>query len=256
MTKFARYEAHGEIAYGIVEGDTVKQITASPLEDYEVTDHTHALSEVRLLAPIVPNKIIAIGFNYKSHLSDREPPQVPEPFIKTTSSLIGPNESIVIPREAIRDSVTIQEEAELTLVISKRCKRVSKADALSVILGYTCGNDVSARDWQAGDLQWWRAKSSDTFTAIGPYIVTDLDPSNLDLSARVNGKGVQEINTSDLLYDVPTIIEFVTSAMTLEPGDVIMTGTPGQPGDLHPGDTVEIEIGGIGVLSNPVRAED
>ncbi len=256
MTKFARYEAHGEIAYSVVEGDAVKQITASPLEDYKVTDHAHALSEVRLLAPIVPNKIVAIGLNYKSHLGDREAPKVPEPFIKTTSSLIGPNESIVIPREAIRDSITIQEEAELTLVINKRCKRVSKADALSVILGYTCGNDVSARQWQAGDLQWWRAKSSDTFTSIGPYIVTDLDPGNLDLSARINGKGFQEINTSDLLYDVPTIIEFVTSMMTLEPGDVIMTGTPGQPGDLHPGDVVEIEIGGVGVLSNPVRAED
>ena len=255
MTKFARYEAHGEIAYGVVEGDVVKQITASPLEDYQVTDHTHALSEVRLLAPIVPNKIIAIGLNYKSHLGDREPPKVPEPFFKTTSSLIGPNDSIVIPREALEDSITIQEEAELTLVINRRCKRVSKADALSVILGYTCGNDISARQWQRGDLQWWRAKSSDTFSPIGPYIVTDLDPGNLNLSARINGKTAQQINTSDLLYDVPTIIEFVTSVMTLEPGDVIMTGTPGQPGDLHPGDTVEIEIEGIGILSNPVRAE-
>ena len=255
MTKFARYEAHGEIAYGVVEGDVVKQLTASPLEDYEVTDHTHTLSEVRLLAPVVPGKIVAIGLNYKSHLGDRTPPKVPEPFLKSTSSLAGPNQDIVIPRDALDEGVTIQEEGELSLVIGKRCKRVSREDAMSVILGLTCGNDVSARQWQRGDLQWWRAKSSDTFSPIGPFIVTDLDPGNLDLVARVNGKVEQESNTSDLLYDVPTIIEFVTRVVTLEPGDVIMTGTPGAPGNLHPGDTVEIEIEGIGVLSNPVVAE-
>ncbi len=255
MTKFARYEAHGEIAYGVVEGDVVKQITASPLEDYEVTDHTHALSEVRLLAPIVPGKIVAIGLNYKSHLGDREPPSVPEPFLKSATSLAGPGDDIVIPREALEEGVTMQEEGELSVVIGKRCKRVSREDAMSVVLGLTCGNDVSARQWQRGDLQWWRAKSSDTFSPIGPYIVTDLDPGDLHLVARVNGKVEQESSTSDLLYDVPTIIEFVTRVVTLEPGDVIMTGTPGQAGDLHPGDTVEIEIEGIGVLSNPVVAE-
>ena len=255
MTKFARYEAHGEIAYGVVEGDVVKQITTSPLEDYEVTGHTHTLSEVRLLAPVVPNKIVAIGLNYKSHLGDRTPPAVPEPFIKTTSSLANPGQEIVIPRDALEENITIQEEGELSLVIGKRCKRVSREDAMSVVLGLTCGNDVSARQWQRGDLQWWRAKSSDTFSPIGPFIVTDLDPGNLHLVARVNGKVEQESSTSDLLYDVPTIIEFVTRVVTLEPGDVIMTGTPGQAGDLHPGDTVEIEIEGIGILSNPVIAE-
>ena len=255
MTKFARYEAHGEIAYGVVEGDVVKQLTTSPLEDYEVTDHTHSLSEVRLLAPVVPGKIVAIGLNYKSHLGDREPPSVPEPFLKSATSLAGPGDDIVIPHEALEEGVTMQEEGELSVVIGKRCKRVSREDAMSVVLGLTCGNDVSARQWQRGDLQWWRAKSSDTFSPIGPYIVTDLDPGNLHLVARVNGKVEQESSTSDLLYDVPTIIEFVTRVVTLEPGDVIMTGTPGQAGDLHPGDTVEIEIEGIGVLSNPVVAE-
>ena len=180
---------------------------------------------------------------------------MPEPFLKTATSLAGPGDDIVIPREALEEGVTMQEEGELSVVIGKRCKRVSRADALSVVLGLTCGNDVSARQWQRGDLQWWRAKSSDTFSPIGPYIVTDLDPGNLHLVARVNGKIEQESSTSDLLYDVPTIIEFVTRAVTLEPGDVIMTGTPGQAGDLHPGDTVEIEIEGIGVLRNPVVAE-
>ena len=253
--KYARYEAHGEIAYGVVEGDVVKQITAAPYLEHRVTDHTHGLSEVRLLSPVVPGKIVAIGLNYKSHLGDREPPKVPEPFYKTTSAVIGTGEPIVIPREAIQEGVRIQPEAEFSLVMAKRCKRATRANALSYVLGYTCGNDVSARDWQRNDLQWWRAKSSDTFAPIGPFIVSDLDPGNLRLIGRINGKTVQEQLTSDLLYDVQAIIEFVSSIITLEPGDVIMTGTPGQPGDIHPGDTVEVEVEGVGVLSNPVTAE-
>ena len=253
--KFARYEAHDETAYGLVEDDTVKQLSAAPFEDYRVTDHTHALSDVRLLSPVVPGKVIAIGLNYKSHLGDREPPKVPEPFIKTTSSVIGPGDAIVIPREAVEEGVHVQPEAELSLVIGRRCKRASRDNALGYVLGYTCGNDVSARQWQRGDLQWWRAKSSDTFTPLGPFIVSDLDPGNLRLTSRINGETVQDQVTSDLLYDVPTIIEFVSRAITLEPGDVIMTGTPGAPGDIHDGDTVEIEVEGVGVLSNPVKAE-
>ena len=256
MTTFARYEAHGEVAYGVVDGNTVRQLTAAPYEEHEVTDHTHTLDEVKLLAPVVPNKVVAIGLNYRSHLGDREPPKVPEPFYKTTSSVIGTGAPIVIPREAIEEGVTVQPEAELSLVIGRRCRRVSRDDALGCVLGYTCGNDVSARNWQRNDLQWWRAKSSDTFTPLGPYIVTDLDPGNLHLIGRINGEVVQDQVTSDLLYDVPTIIEFVTRVVTLEPGDVIMTGTPGAPGDIHAGDTVEIEVEGIGVLSNPVRAEE
>jgi 2-keto-4-pentenoate hydratase/2-oxohepta-3-ene-1,7-dioic acid hydratase in catechol pathway len=252
--KYVRYEAHGEIAYGSVEGDSVRQLTGPPYEAHEATDHAHSLSEVKLLAPVVPNKIVAIGLNYRSHLGDREPPKVPEPFLKASTSLIGPGDMIVIPKEAIDQGVNMQPEAELAVVIGKTCKRATRENALSYVLGYTCGNDVSARDWQRGDLSWWRAKSSDTFAPLGPCIVTDLDPGNLNLSGRVNGKTVQDSNTSDLLYDVPTIIEFVSLAMTLEPGDVIMTGTPGQPGDIKPGDTVEIEVEGVGVLSNPVAA--
>ena len=249
--KFARYEAHGEIAYGVVVDDTVRQITTSPFEDYEVTDHTHPLSEVALLAPCVPGKIVAIGLNYKSHLGDREPPKVPEPFFKTPSCVVGPGETIVLPRDASK----IQEEVELTVVMGKVCKGATRANALSYVLGYTCGNDVSERNWQRDDLQWWRAKSSDTFGPLGPFIVTDLDPGNLGLEARINGRVVQKSSTSDLLHDVPAIIEFVSRVLTLQPGDAIMTGTPGQPEDLHAGDTVEVEIEGIGVLSNPVRAE-
>ena len=255
MTKFARFETHGETAYGVVEGDQVRQLTAPPFEDHQITDHAHALSDVRLLAPVVPGKVVAIGLNYRSHLGDREPPKVPEPFLKTTTSVIGDGDSIIIPREAIEEGVRIQPEAEMTIVIGRRCRRASRADALSYVLGYTCGNDVSARDWQRNDLQWWRAKSSDTFSPIGPFIVSDLDPGNLRLTCRINGRTAQEQSTSDLLHDVPTIIEFVGSVMTLEPGDVIMTGTPGAPGDIHDGDTVEVELEGVGVLTNPVKNE-
>ena len=255
MTKYARYLAHGEVAYGVVEGDVVKQITAAPYEDHQVTDHIHGISDVKLLAPVLPGKVVAIGLNYRSHLGDREPPKVPEPFFKTTSSVIGTGDAIVIPREAIQEGVTIQPEAELSLVIGKKARRVTKAEALDYVLGYTCGNDVSARNWQRSDLQWWRAKSSDTFTPLGPFIVTGLDPSNLRLICRINGRVAQDQVTSDLLYDVPTILEFVTRVLTLNPGDVIMTGTPGAPGDIHDGDTVEVEIAEIGVLTNPVEAE-
>ncbi len=255
MTKYARYEAHGEIAYGIVEGDTVTQITAAPYENYQITDHTHPLSDVKVLAPVVPSKIVAIGLNYRSHLGDRTPPAVPEPFMKTTSALVGQGDDIVIPREAIEEGVKVQPEAELSLVIGKTAKRVSQADALDYVLGYTCGNDVSARGWQQNDLQWARAKSSDTFAPVGPFIVSDLDPSALRLICRINGKVAQDQFTSDLLYDVPRILEFVTQTITLNPGDVVMTGTPGAPGDIHDGDVVEVEITEIGTLSNPVKAE-
>ena len=255
MTTYARYLAHGDVAYGVVEGDSVHELTAAPYEEHEVTDHTHGLDEVKLLAPVVPGKVVAIGLNYRSHLGDRTPPSVPEPFFKTTSSVIGPGDDIIIPREAIEENVTMQPEAELALVVGKKSRRVSADDALDHILGFTCGNDVSARDWQANDLSWWRAKSSDTFTPLGPVIVTGLDPSSLHLVGRINGKVDQEQMTSDLLYGVPEIFEFVTRVLTLNPGDVIMTGTPGTPGDIHGGDVVEVEIDGIGTLTNNVRNE-
>lgn len=253
--KFAKYEAHGEVAYGVVEEDLVQQITTTPFEDYQITDHSHSLYEVKLLAPVMPTKIVAIGLNYKSHLGDLKPPAVPEPFFKTSTAIISPNEDIVIPREARQQGVNVQEEAELTVVIGKTCKKAKRSEALNYVLGYTCGNDVSARSWQRDDLSWWRAKSSDTFAPIGPFIVTGLDPSNLGLSARINGRTVQDASTSDLIHDVPTIIEFVSSFMTLEIGDIIMTGTPGEPEDINPGDTVEIEVEGVGILSNSVTEE-
>ena len=255
MTTYARYLADGEVAHGVVEGDSVRDLTAAPYEAHEATDRVRALDEVKLLSPVMPGKVVAIGLNYRSHLGDRTPPRVPEPFFKTASSVVGPGDDIIIPKEALAEGVNIQPEAELALVIGKTARRVSAADALDYVLGYTCGNDVSARTWQANDLSWWRAKSSDTFTPLGPVIVSGLDPSDLRLVGRINGEVSQEQTTGDLLYGVPRIIEFVTSVLTLNPGDVVMTGTPGSPSNIGDGDVVEVEIDGIGNLSNPVRNE-
>ena len=249
--KFARYLAHGQISYGVVEGDTVKEITAPPYEDYEVTDHAHGLSDVKLLTPTAPSKILAVGLNYRSHLK-ADPLEEPLIFIKTPSSLIAHGETIVRPK----DVETFDEEGELVIVIGKRCRNVSREDSLNYVLGYTCGNDVSAREWQRGDGQWWRAKSSDTFSPVGPYIADNIDPSNVVLRARVNGEEVQSENTSMFIFDVPFVVSWTSRRQTLEPGDMIFTGTPGRPAHLVSGDTVEVEIEGIGVLSNPVRDEE
>ncbi len=249
---FARYLAHGEISYGVLRGDVLHQITTTPFDEFEVTDHAHPMSHVKLLAPCVPTKILAVGLNYRSHLGERPPLKEPLIFYKTPTSVIGPGETIVIPK-AFEGKV--EEEGELVVVIKDRCKNVSKNEALKHVLGYTCGNDVSAREWQRGDGQWWRAKSSDTFSPVGPYIVTDLDPSNLTLKARVNGREVQAESTKMFLFDLPTVISHISQVVTLEPGDLIYTGTPGHPAQLTNGDVVEVEIGGIGVLRNPVRKE-
>ena len=255
MTTYARYIANGAVTHGILDGDILKEISNSPLEDHSETGKSHSVSDVTLLSPTEPSKVVAIGLNYKSHLGGRPGPNAPEPFLKAPTTVIAQNEDIVIPKVALDEGVKIQPEAELALVIGKKCKSASQADALDYVFAYTCGNDVSARDWQQNDLQWARAKSSDTFGPIGPWMTTDLDPTNIQVTCRINGEEKQNQNTSDLLHPVTKIIEYVSAVITLEVGDVIMTGTPGTPGDIHPGDTVEVEISGVGVLSNPVVSE-
>ena len=175
--------------------------------------------------------------------------------MKASTSVIGNGDEIIIPKAAINEKVTIQPEAELAVVIGKECKGATQANALDFVFAYTCGNDVSARDWQQNDLQWTRAKSSDTFAPIGPWMTTDLDPTNLQVICRVNGEEKQNQNTSDLLHTLVKIIEYVSAVVTLHVGDVIMTGTPGTPGDIFPGDIVEVEVNEVGVLSNPVVAQ-
>tara|TARA_Y100001960_G_scaffold327688_1_gene414738 strand:+ start:171 stop:941 length:771 start_codon:yes stop_codon:yes gene_type:complete len=255
MTKFARFSINQSIKHGIVDGNTIQEISKPPYEDYSITKNIFDLSNVSLLSPVQPSKIIAIGLNYKSHLGRREIPKVPEPFFKTPSSLIGPEDSIIIPKEALDEKVIIQPEAEMVVVIGQACKNISSSESMNYILGFTCGNDVSARDWQKNDLQWWRAKSCDTFTSLGPIIETELDHNSMKLKGYVNEKLTQEQTTSDLIHNVPKIIEFVSKFMTLLPGDVIMTGTPGDPPDIHPGDTTIVEIENLGSLKNYVEAE-
>ena len=256
MTKFARFSINKSIKYGIVKEDVIQEINNPPYQDYHITKNTYDLSNVSLLAPVEPSKIIAIGLNYKSHLGNKKMPTVPEPFFKTPSSLIGPEDQIIIPKEALDEKVTVQPEAEMVVVIGKTCKNASAEEALNYVLGFTCGNDVSARDWQKNDLQWWRAKSCDTFTSIGPIIETNLNHDSMNLKGYVNGKVTQEQTTSDLIHNVPKIIEFVSKFMTLLPGDVIMTGTPGDPPDIHPGDTTVVEIENLGTLTNFVKGEN
>ncbi|MDA1188745.1 MAG: fumarylacetoacetate hydrolase family protein [Chloroflexi bacterium] len=250
--KYARIQVGNKAMYGRVEGqNAIYEITDAPWRDHKRTDRAHKLSDAKLLSPCNPGKIIAIGLNYSDHLGDRKAPEVPEPFFKTVSSMVGPGDTIVLPREATK----VQEEAEVAIVIGKQCKNATVDNATDFIFGYTCANDVSERNWQKNDLQWWRAKSSDTFGPIGPYIATGLDPANIGVSCRINGRVVQDGNTKNLIHSIPKIIEFISRVMTLEPGDLILTGTPGIPEDINDGDSVEVEVEGVGILANSVCAE-
>jgi 2-keto-4-pentenoate hydratase/2-oxohepta-3-ene-1,7-dioic acid hydratase in catechol pathway len=209
------------------------------------------LSDVKLLHPLEPSKILAVGLNYKSHLGTRSAPSSPEIFYKPVSALQNPGDPIVIPPNA----TNVHYEGELVVVIGKRAKDVSPEQAREAIFGVTCGNDVSERDWQGGpqkDLQWWRAKGSDTFAPLGPAVVAGLDYSNLLLETRLNGEVVQKQYTSDLMFDCPAIVSWVSKWVTLLPGDIIYTGTPGSTKKMSAGDVVEVEIEGIGLLRNPV----
>ena len=247
--KIARFLYNHREAYGTVEGDRVRPLEGGIFREFGLLDETFPLSQVRLLPPVTPSKILAVAFNYRSHLHEMPPPSNPELFFKPSSALIGPEDSIVLPPGSER----VDYEGELVAVIGQRARRVEPEEALDYVLGYTCGNDVSARDWQQGDLQWWRAKGCDTFAPLGPWITTDLDPTSAELRTRVNGQEVQSTNTSLLIHDVAHLISFATQAMTLEPGDLVFSGTPGTTAPLQKGDVVEVEISGIGVLRNPVQ---
>jgi len=253
MTKFVRYAVNSFTYNGILEGDEILELQPD-LFSHTYTGKKLGVSDIKLLAPCTPRKIVAVGRNYKTHLTG--PVKLPEPtrpeiFFKPTSSLQDPGGPIVVPP----DSTDLHFEGELVLVIGRRLRHASEDEAATGIFGVTCGNDVSERNWQRGpdkDVQWWRAKGCDTFSPLGPAIVTGLDYSNLRLRTRLNGEVVQDQSTADLIFDCPTVVSFISRYLTLEPGDVIFTGTPGQTRPMKPGDTVEVEIEGIGVLRNPV----
>jgi len=247
---YARYRGADGPSWGRVEGDRVHALAGTPFAGGQPTGRSLPLAEVRLLAPAEPRRVFALAWNYGDHLDGREAPKEPQVFLKLPSSIIAPGEPIVLPAGAGR----VDEEAELVAVIGRPCRKVSAREAAECVFGYTCGNDVSARVWQKNDLTWWRAKGSDTFAPLGPFIVTGLDPAALQIIGRVNGREVQRCSPRDLFFDVPDLVSWISRSIALEPGDLVYTGTSGSPAELADGDVVEVEIGGIGVLSNPVHA--
>ncbi len=291
VTRYCRFQSGDTVAYGIVEGNQVRQLAGDLFRDFQKTDKLFPLDKITLLVPTQPTQVLAMAGNYKSHLGDEETIttkittkttvttrsktgettsettstsetrrsgeipekfQIPQPFFKSPSCLQRHEGNIVLPK----DSEVTHFEAELVIVIGKTASNVPKKDALDYVLGVTCGNDVSARDWQRDDVQWWRAKGGNTFGPCGPFIASALDYDNLLLQLRLNGKTMQEERTSQLIHDIPTIVSFVSHYVTLYPGDLIFTGTPGQTSEIHPGDVVEVELEGVGVLRNKVVAQE
>lgn len=250
VTKYVRYSAGGTTSYGMLEGEVIRELSGDLFQSPRPTGKSVRLADVTLLAPVAPSKVIAVGLNYKSHIGESPAAKYPGLFAKMPTSIVGPGASIVIPPGA----GNVHFEGELVVVIGRRAKNVSVADAPQYVFGVTAGNDVSERDWQRNDLQWFRAKAADTFGPLGPVIVKGANYGDLLLQTRVNGEVVQSQRTKDLIFDVPTIVSYISQFMTLEPGDVIFTGTPGSTKAMKPGDVVEVEIEGIGVLRNRVVA--
>jgi 2-keto-4-pentenoate hydratase/2-oxohepta-3-ene-1,7-dioic acid hydratase in catechol pathway len=244
--RFARKD--GSTGAGLLEGEGIAVIKEPFWEAAERTGETIEANSVRLLPPCEPRNIICVGLNYSSHLQGRPAPNPPTLFFKPLSSIAGPGDAIVLPAGAGR----VDPEGEIVIVIGKRVSRATREEAQAAIFGYTCGNDVSARAWQRADGQWWRAKGSDTFGVFGPSIATGLAPDAIELTTRVNGEQAQHAMSSELILDIPEIVRFVSAVMTLVPGDIIYSGTPGEPKALKPGDVVEIEVAGAGVLRNVV----
>ena len=250
VTKYVRFQAGTTTAYGIVRGAQVEEL-AGDFGAWKPAGKTHALKSVKLLVPATPTKVLAMAGNYQSHLGEKPPFKNPEFFFKPASCLVPDGASIVLPA----DSTDVHFEAELVIVIGKRARNVPVEKAGDYVLGVTCGNDISERVWQKGDVQWWRAKGSDTFGPCGPWIVSGLDNDNLLLKLRVNGEQKQNESTKDMVHNVAQSVAWASRHVTLEPGDLIFTGTPQKSSALKPGDVVEVEIEGIGILRNPVVAE-
>ena len=238
--------------FGILEGETIYRAEGGYATGFRRGEAVGELSQITLLSPCQPTKIVALGRNYAAHAAEHgaDVPSQPLIFLKPPSAVIGPGEPIVCPPQ----SKQVEHEAELAVVIGRPARRVTAAHAWGYILGYTCANDVTARDLQRSDGQWSRAKGFDTFAPLGPWIVTELDPGDLAVTCRVNGQVKQQASTADMVFKIAQLVEFITAAMTLEPGDVILTGTPEGVSPIQPGDVVEVEIQGIGALRNPVVA--
>ena len=249
--KIYRFLRAGNPAVGVADGDRIVRFSGSDAMSLgQPTTDSISLSDAELLAPVAPSKIVAVGRNYAEHAKElgNEAPSEPIIFLKPPSAVLNPGGTIIRPPQSQR----VDFEGELAIVIGKTARNVRRDDWRSVVLGFTCANDVTARDLQKKDVQFTRGKSFDTFCPLGPCIETDLDPAALSLRTRVNGDTKQDGNTRDMVLDCGFIIEFISSVMTLLPGDVILTGTPAGVGPLVSGDRVEVEIEGIGVLGNVV----
>ena len=256
--RFARFEHAGQPTYGLIEGDSITALDGSIFGAWSRRGPAFPLAQTKLLVPVIPQNFYAIGLNYAGHALQRarnlniEPqlPSRPEPGYRSNNALIAHGEAIVLPP----DTSAVQYEGELVVVIGKRAKHLTEENALSCVLGYTIGNDISERNWQKIDRTFWRAKNSDTFKPMGPWIETEVDLESLRTTVRVNGETRIEFATHDMLFGVARFIAVMTQYITLHPGDVIWMGTEGASRDLHAGDSVEVEISSIGVLSNPVIA--
>lgn len=289
VVKYCRFQKGDIVSYGIVEGQRVRELDGDLFGEWSQTDTTYPLKEVKLLVPTRPLHVLAMAGNYKSHIGGNinttkittvttvrtdvetnetttetstsktvqvsgtvpDKFQIPQPFFKSPGCLQAHGGEIVIPK----GTETVHYEAEMVIVMGKNATNVSKDEALDYVLGVTCGNDVSARDWQSGDVQWWRAKGSDTFGPCGPYIVSGIDYDNLMMTLRLNGEERQRERTSQLIHDVSSTVSFISQHLSLLAGDLIFTGTPGSTDTIKPGDVVEVELERVGVLRNTVVAE-
>ena len=251
--KIVRYQDGPAIKWGVIEEGGVREMDGDPYGHFHLTSKIKKMEEVRLLAPCLPSKIVAIGLNYRDHAEEvkLEIPKEPVFFIKPSTSVIGPGEAIVFPKMSRR----VDYEGELAIVIKKTAKSVPEEKAGDYILGYTCLNDVTARDLQPKNGQWTLSKGFDTFAPIGPWIATDIDPSQLEISTFLNGERRQHSNTKNLIFACKSLVSYVSQVMTLLPGDVIATGTSSGIGKMAVGDRVDVVIEGIGTLSNTIVAE-
>jgi len=247
VQRFVRYQQGNTVSWGELVGETIHQLSNAPYLGGQRTGQTVARASATLKAPVDPKQIFMTAFNFRSHITG-EPAEYPGIFLVPPSSLIGPEENIVRPR----DSQNLHYEAEAVAVVGREAANVPLDQAASYIYGVSAGNDVSERAWQAGDIQWTRAKGSRTFNAVGPHLVTGLDPANLAIEGRHNGERVQGENTSDLIFSLAYMLHYISQYFTLYPGDLIWTGTMGTTRAMQPGDTYEVEIPGIGILRNPV----
>jgi 2-keto-4-pentenoate hydratase/2-oxohepta-3-ene-1,7-dioic acid hydratase in catechol pathway len=255
--KWCRYKTGETISYGIIEGDTVTAVEGSPFDSYTTTSNSQLLSSVNLLAPVIPATFYAAGINFKEHVTEMahkrgEEPQFPaaaDVGYRAVNAIIADGEDIIVPKDATE---LVQYEGELVVVFGKKCRNVSEKDALDYVLGYTIGNDVSERTWQRGDRTFWRAKNTDTFKPMGPWIVTDLEPDDLNVKIRLNERLVGDYDMSGAIFSVRHYISRMSQYLTLYPGDVLWMGTDGAPENMKDGDTCEVEITDIGTLTNKV----